>query len=203
MTVYNDERLSLYFAAESEFLGRDDWTWALIFLQKLLENDEYREAFKTRMTELLTTTFNPLRTISTLTEMRHELRPEMAEHIRRWHFPKSTKQWEKGADWLAQFLLKRPDFLLEQTFDKLGFVPTFTPSLVQTTGRVDFGYSAQYEREISVFDVEGKMVIAPVFLSPETQNYELEMSYLADGIYFLKLNSDGILSTLRIIKQTQ
>ena len=91
---------------------------------------------------------------------------------------------------------------MEQTFDKLGFVATFTPTIVQTKGQINFGYPAQYERQFSVFDAKGKMVIAPIFLAPEIENYEVEMSDLSNGIYFLRLSSDGILSTVRVVKQT-
>ena len=200
MTVFNDERLSLYFATEVQFLEREPWNWALLFMQNLLKNEAYRSTFKARLTELLTTTFSPDRTTTILHEMRAELKPEISEHIRRWHYPLTEEKWEKATDRLVQFLLRRPDFLLQQSYERLGFPTEIFPNPVTETLQVDFKYAAQHSRTLSLTDASGRVIIPAIRLSPEIELHDLDLGKLASGIYFLKVESDGIINSFRVMK---
>lgn len=200
MTVYNDERLNLYFALDARLTERDKWNWALLFMQKLLSNDDFRRNFNARLTELLTTVFAPDRTVPFLRDMRRVLRPELAEHIRRWHFPSDLNEWEKAADRLELFLLKRPDFLLQQTINKLGSAFSVRPNPTPEVLHIDFYYPARRSRSLTLYDTVGRKTGDTSVLAPETTETNISLSGLSAGVYILRAESDGIISGLRVVK---
>ena len=74
----------------------------------LLQNSEFRHRFVNRFADLLNTLYSPevhAEAIRTAAEL---LEPEIARHIRRWHYPFSYGFWQNQVERNIQFARERP-----------------------------------------------------------------------------------------------
>ncbi len=95
-----------------------DWQWSTVLFSSLLENPEFKEAFITRFSDHLNTTFleeNVLKTIDLFEEL---YQPEMPEHLLRWAKPTSMEEWHDNIETFREFASKRPESVREHMIEK-------------------------------------------------------------------------------------
>ena len=99
--------------------GQTDWTnpeWSTVMLQKLLENETFRNQFINTFADQLNTAFHPDRVKAEIAAMEGVLKPELAEHRLRWGYG------GVGYDVLRTFAEKRPEYVRQHLMDYFGLV---------------------------------------------------------------------------------
>jgi hypothetical protein len=81
-----------------------------ILIRNLLENEDYRELFIKRFTQLLSTSFSTERTLPLLDSMRQLYQADMEIHARQWD--RSMANWEIAIQRVADYLQRRPGIVL-------------------------------------------------------------------------------------------
>jgi len=201
MLVHNDERLELYITEQAERLERDKWGRVLIFMQKLLENRAYRIYFNQRITDLLNTTFAPDRTIAILNDIVATVKPEIQTHIDRWHFPNKIEKWENAVERLQQFLIRRPNFLLNQSNELFGAPLSINPNPVLDNLFIEIDPWQDCKVSLRLSDSTGKEVQNEVFDVLEgLQEVSINTNQLANGIYILDVSYLGFKTAQKIVK---
>ncbi len=87
----------------------------MLILKKLRENPEFNQYYITRYTDLMLTVFSQKNMLSYLDEEYNRIKPEMAEHIKRWGG--TMKQWEQNVSKLRHYILRRTNYLNEGVRD--------------------------------------------------------------------------------------
>lgn len=80
---------------------------------KLLENEEFKNRFINRFSDLLNSTFISDRVIKVIDEMKQVLEPEMQEHIDRWRMIDSVEDWNNYIEKTRNFARNRPQYQKE------------------------------------------------------------------------------------------
>lgn len=76
---------------------------------KILENEEYKAYFLTRLADLLNTTFLAARTQSMLADLKAVYQPIMPDHIARWKAPATMTEWDANVAVVNNFMGDRPN----------------------------------------------------------------------------------------------
>jgi len=83
-----------------------------IILQKLIENEDFKNYFILRFSDLMNTVFTSQRMVKTINDIKSNLEPEIDKHIARWSDKrgiKSRQTWEANINSLIRFANERPD----------------------------------------------------------------------------------------------
>lgn len=100
-----------------------DWPnppWSTMMLRNLLVNNNFREQFIIRYSDLLNTTFSTAHVVSALDSLVDALAPEMQEHIDRWRRPVDFDEWNYNVQVMRDFALQRTDYQFQHMKDKFG-----------------------------------------------------------------------------------
>ena len=191
---YNLTNLRLYFEAQrSHLVDWQDRDWAFFLLGKLLENEDFRKRFVHRMNEFLTQEFSPDKTIPLLNEMASELSPEIQRHIDRWHYPENQQKWQKAIEDAAYFLLRRPDFLLSETYEWLG--PNFKiyPNPAENFVYLEVFSEATEEYQLTILNSLGQPISSQQLTIPaEQEKVSIELPpNQGHGIFYFLLENNG------------
>lgn len=101
-----------------------------ILIRNLLRNDTYKEHFIKRFTQLLSTSFRSENTVTALDSVRTLYRNDMSFHAQRWG--RTMSNWEDACDIVEDYLLRRPDTVLNHIRDFFGL-----PEPVELSIRVE------------------------------------------------------------------
>jgi hypothetical protein len=77
-------------------------------LSRLLENNDYKKYFLTRLADILNTTLLPSRAVGVLNAMKAQYTPIMPDHIARWKSPASMTEWNNNVTAIQNFVNQRP-----------------------------------------------------------------------------------------------
>ncbi len=101
-----------------------DWPnpeWSTLLFRKLLENQSFKNQFKTRFTEQLHTTFAPTRVKGIVDGIAAKVAPQMQRHINRWqvngiysYAVNNKEDWQNEVNTLKSFAEQRPDIVQSQ-----------------------------------------------------------------------------------------
>ncbi len=89
-------------------------TWSTVLFRKFMENPRFREAFLTRMADLLNSRYEKNRVFKVIKELTVVYEPEMDAYIDRWKFwaMKDSTEWKnKQVFSLFEFAINRVDYL--------------------------------------------------------------------------------------------
>jgi hypothetical protein len=100
----------------SRVVNSEDWTSVLI--NRLLKNQEFRTEFINRFADHLNYTFAPQRVNQFIDEMAAIYRPEMEEHLQRWPYTSSVRQWEKNVEEIRAWVSARPKYVREHLINQ-------------------------------------------------------------------------------------
>jgi hypothetical protein len=92
--------------------------WSTLILRRLVENNDFRNSFILRFTDLLNTNFSESTVTQKLEDYRLMYLPEMPEHIDRWRRPPNMNYWEGEIEVMHNFALQRPDYLRQYLADE-------------------------------------------------------------------------------------
>ncbi|WDV44258.1 CotH kinase family protein [Clostridiaceae bacterium M8S5] len=109
-----------YMTKEGQKVGLNA-EWATFLFRSLLKNDEFRNQFLCRVTDMLNTNLKPEHILEKIEEYKHHIEPEMQEHINRWNTcGKSMEGWESNINILREFAKSRPKFMLKHFSNHFG-----------------------------------------------------------------------------------
>ena len=103
-----------------EFLHEDTdavWpnpTWSTLFYRNFMENEEFKDMFILKFTDLLNSRFNKDLVLNRIDEMTKLYKPEMEDYLNRWNFwaVKDVSSWEANqVGLLKEFSEKRGEYL--------------------------------------------------------------------------------------------
>jgi hypothetical protein len=91
-----------------------DWPpnqpWSTFLIRSLLENQDFRNDFINRFSDLLNSIFLPEHINGLLEEVKSAIEPEIARHINRWSYPvSSVAGWEDNIARMKRYADRRPD----------------------------------------------------------------------------------------------
>jgi hypothetical protein len=89
-------------------------------LRRLLESPAFRDQFITRFADLLNSVYLPEKTNARIDQFAGKLRPEMEEHVQRWRFPGSVREWNNNVQALRVFASKRPPQVRRHIMEHFG-----------------------------------------------------------------------------------
>ena len=81
----------------------------IVLLNKLLENEEFRQYYITRYMDLMNTTFKEEEMIGVLEDIEYAITPDMPQHIERWGG--SMNEWQDNVQKIKDFIIDRIDYI--------------------------------------------------------------------------------------------
>ena len=91
-----------------------------IILRKLLENDEYKQYFVLRYLHFIDKIVTTENILTSIDKFASKIEGEIPNHILRWGYPNSTKEWKMNVDHLKSFAKKRPSIVRKQLLERFG-----------------------------------------------------------------------------------
>ncbi len=173
-------------------------------MRHCLKNEAFRSFFIARIGEILNEDFAPSKIYQKMNAIVDLYREEMPQHISRWHYPSSVKEWEDDmVNNLLTFLIHRPCYLVQeasQFFDleEFGYdCPTteyikdnfiLAPNPSDGNFYIFNNSSKGVLWSLIVRDNAGRIVHMEdeVFLGEFEKKY-IDLAHLAAGVYYLKL----------------
>jgi|GEM_PF-1634671 len=114
-TIWDTDRSynTLSWNGFSEYADTGSEKWPNFMPQKLLQNEQFRNALINRNCDLLNSLFIPGYAISVYDSLANILRPAIEAEFDRWN-PGNLDRWEVNNESIRAFLQKRPGYLYEQ-----------------------------------------------------------------------------------------
>jgi len=103
--------------------------WATLLFRKLLENDNFKNYFITRFSDMLNTTFLPARMEAVYNELKSTIAPEIPRHIDRWVAMWSVNDWEINCNTVLEFARQRPEYQRTHIREKFGIANNLNVTL--------------------------------------------------------------------------
>ncbi len=109
-----DYNMLLHATANDSTISWPNPPHSTFLFRSLLQNETFKTTFINRYAEILNTDFSTTRMINKLDSIKSIYRPEIENHIDRWHYPNSLNQWEEDIENdLLSFIKKRPCIVKE------------------------------------------------------------------------------------------
>lgn len=194
--------LKPYFNHIFENIGDSDFhtrspAWAMQIFRALLRNEQFKNQFVSRFRTLLNTTFSSGTVIDAIDKFEKMYAPLVAEHIERWHYPISYRQWESHVQSLRYFAMNRPVFMndvLERYFGKPFVVypnPGTGPFTVLFTGIAETGV-------VALYDSSGALVEHRDYTDHLMEQITFNDG-LTPGIYLLRVEVNGSFYSEKVV----
>jgi len=180
-----------------------------IFFNKLLENEEFKEEFINRFAFHLETTFNKTRMLDSINSFKELLAPQMEEQFDRWLYPSSMSSWDYQIGKMINFAQYRSCYMRGHIMDFFGLdefaydcddtatnqqdkanqisiIPN--PSDGQNL-RISLANNQKMTGIYQVMSLDGRVVTEGGL---DSYHSSLNMSFLADGFYILKITVNNV-----------
>lgn len=133
--------------------------------------------------------------------MVEELSPELDTHINRWHSPNDIEQWKAAVNRLEQFLLRRPNYLINRSNELFGFPIKTFPNPMQNQFSLELDAWSDGDVEVILFDINGIPVLQQTYPVLEgKQTISIETPNLINGTYLLHANYQSLSTNSILIK---
>ena len=189
------------FANASIFFEPATWAnypEATMMFGKLLENDNFKTAFKTRAQELCESLFHYDNTSSILNDILDRLRPMIEDQRHRFGYPSSMDSWDSGNALIEDFLQNRVELYLEA----MDAFPLFKPGFVLSDidkfscfpNPTGGAFTIQMSEEcvdhvtIHIYNIIGQTVFYET-LHTDADNKVTITKDLPSGIYLIRIGS--------------
>ena len=193
---------------------------ATFLFRNLLKNENFVDQFLTRYQEILQTEFAVNKMLEELTSLKALYAPEVEKHMERWGYPESLERWENDIDKvMADFLKKRTCIVeahIKEYFDLDEFeTPCLNLELDEnnsdepflfgpnpTSGRLLIynNTSDQTDLTLTIVDTGGKVIGKQRNIRIFSNTSRMtDLSYLKQGIYLIRLQSESFSKEIRII----
>ena len=176
---------------------------ATLFFRRLMENDEFKGAFRARFYELLDTTFDFSVTGPIYDEIRAAVEAEVPQQSYRFAYPRSVDDWNDDMARVRWFLMKRTEYILAPLEGFLG-VDAYSDEALScypnpTSGEIHIRMDAEQfgTTEIAIYDMLGRKVFAQSSSLDNGTNEIVLHPELTTGVYVLKIGDKAI----KIVKQ--
>ena len=181
----------------------DNYPNAKLLFGKLLENVQFRAAFKARAMELCEGMFLYENTYPLYQSIVETLRPNVESHCYRFGNPASMDAWEQGNAYTEGFLSHRIETFWENWYsfaglDEHAIVSAYVspnPSSDEIHLYVDSDYTGT--SEIAIYDMMGRKVFSQQSGITQGNNDIVLQPDLKAGVYVLKLGCQ----TIKLVRQ--
>lgn len=176
----------------------------LLFIN-LLKSAEFKNQFLDRFTYSLKNIFETDRVIHIINQFESMYSPEIEEHIERWNYPKSVKEWERQIEKLRVFATKRPYYITEHIESYFNIEKEGTLTLYPNPSQGDFSVLNDSGKNIEdgkamIVDAQGRVIYSEenIFLKTK-ENIRFQLNSLSAGVYILIFNSKQLSDIKRFI----
>ena len=115
-----------------------DFQYTNHILKGLLTNENYKNYFINRFSDLLNTSYKTSHVVNLINTLQDVIRPEMPKHISRWNLITSLDEWETEVDKLRNFANRRPNYQKEHILDFFNLEGLY--QLTTNVENVDHGF---------------------------------------------------------------
>jgi len=170
----------------------------VVLLRKLLTNETFKARFYQGFLYHLNHSLSPTNVLRKIDSLTNVYDPAMPEHIRRWGYPATMNDYHAAVTHIRQFAALRLATLVADLEAALGQPFEVFPNPVGTQLNIHlYGNTADNAVEYILYNSLGQDVLSGVF----SENMPtLDVSGLANGVYFLHLKIAGICYAVKIIK---
>lgn len=204
--------------------------YATMLLRNMMESEDFKNDFLTRMACLLRNDFTSDTLISNVDSYKSLIEPGISEHIDRWQRPNSVSSWNSSVQSkLTNFALGRHNYVIghiESQFDMVYDIDIYDCTIPIDTIPVDT--TTIDTSGINIFNIKSAQLLlypSPVksvlnisYKNPEQIKYieiysntsqliyrepyteSIDMSGYSEGIYFIKIYSQNQVYSRKIIK---
>lgn len=169
--------------------------WAVLLMQKMLENQMFRNQFLARFQHYLNTVFSAEKILPIITDYKKNYAPLMPEHIYRWNKPSTYAKWEENINTLEQFAIQRPAYLHAKLDEVFGLPFIIYPAPVNGELQIDFFRSGE-NRSCEIYSMPGECLMSEKLYDTNRINIR---DVLSSGLYFVRVNDGGFYYTQEII----
>jgi hypothetical protein len=172
---------------------------------KLMDNSDFKDRFVTRYTDLLNTTFKPIRLLSMIDSMAQTIELTIDDHIDRWRGIPSISVWNTSINEVKTFVTNRGDLELNVLKNLLGkngtheitlqvnhahkgFVQLNTVEINNTTEGISSSYAYPWSGKY-VNDLQVKLIARPK-LGYKFSHWEYNGQSYTDSIIYITSNVD-------------
>ncbi len=209
--IFFDGDATLTYSEMDPFANAGVWnpplTWgnypeSKMMFGKLLENEDFKDAFEARMVELCSGLFLYDNTSLLFNGIVDSLRPHIEDHSHRFGYPLSMAYWNEGNYYIEHFLQRRVNEYLQwwQSFDFLDDISSETDMVYPnpSSGPICLRLSEEVANgtEIAIYDMLGRKVFSEPCVSEDNCIISLNPS-LSAGVYVLVVND----KTIKIVRQ--
>lgn len=170
----------------------------VILLKKLLSNKTFKERFYQRFLYHLNHTLSPNNVLHKIDSLTNIYDSAMPEHIKRWGYPATMNDYHAAVAHLRQFAALRPAALVADLKAVFGQPFTVFPNPTHQYFNIYlYEKNATNPVNYTLHNALGQQVLSGVLTSDESL---VDVSGLADGIYFLYLGINDIYYTIKVVK---
>ena len=176
---------------------------ATLFFRRLMENDEFKGAFRARFYELLGTAFDFSVTGPIYDAIRAAVEEEVPQQSQRFAYPRSVSDWNDDMERVRWFLKKRTEYILAplEGFLDVGAYSDEALSCYPNPTSGEIRVRMDVERygmtEIAIYDMLGRKVFTQSCRLDNAPNEIVLHPDLTAGVYVLKIGDRAI----KIVKQ--
>ena len=176
----------------------DNYPEAKLLFGKLLENNQFKAAFKARARELCGSLLQYDNTSLVFNDILAKLNPKIEDQRHRFGYPPTDNVWNEGNTRIDSFLYNR----VERYLDAMEAFPLLQPDVTfsdmdrfdvfpnPTSGSISILMQEMYSRPvmIAVYNVVGQAVAYEFRKVEDSETIRLDMD-LPAGVYFIKIGS--------------
>lgn len=181
------------------YVGDGLWpssTKATLLFRKLLENDQFKNEFKSRFYVLLSNVFRYANTGPMFNEIKQQLEPEIPLQSDRFAIPESVSDWNDNMQNIHWFLMKRGETILpllddyvQDTAEYHLLVSCLYPNPSQGEVKAKITSDAVKIETCILYDLQGRQVSCwNAFLNTGTNVIDFDLP-ATPGVYFLRIGS--------------
>ncbi|HRW21039.1 MAG TPA: CotH kinase family protein [Bacteroidales bacterium] len=194
MDRFTDNLLREYGSGFEEFYNFHDMYKTI--LSHLLQNNEFKQKFQSKMYYHLNTTFNPERVLSEIENLEDVYNPLVNEHIYRWHIPSDYVRWKQNIDRLKLFAMKRPMIVKEFMLEYFGLPFNIYPNPATNSFNINL-LSDTENLNISITDLYGRTVYEKSY---SNQGSLISINpELPQGMYLINVCINDMIFTKKIV----
>lgn len=190
-------------ATNTTNIGWPTNAFSTLFFRKLMKNQSFFSSFVRRLERLSETVFSYSQTEKLLNNIKAEISEEIEPQSERFNIPLSEEDWNSSCDVIDMFLMGRVCLMRDQfnsTFDYYIYLVSCGDEIIEVDNfdiypnpATDF-ISLFFKNEdvsclkINISDMSGRLIKEfEIELNSVNPKIELDVSYLTNGAYIIKL----------------
>ena len=171
--------------------------WSVFIMRQLLKNTNFREQFRRRFEQLLTTTFSTPNLMQHIKEMERLYSAEAVEHRLRWNVPDNSNAWLEAVESFYAFASIRPHIMRQLLTDYLGNPFSIYPNPTNESISISVSTDINSVESITILNQLGQVV----YQIEGGWNNPIRLARLQKGVYTVQLRFENRLYNEPLIVQ--